>query len=148
MSHLIVIYDTSLIFKTKFQSLNVIILIIIWFSDIIKSVFGSVVVVAFQIAFRAEIHANDFFSFFKNHFWHQHIKTIQKVQTVLNFSKKKKNWNLVKRRFNRRAKQALNATKSHALFYWTIVLVIYKHMVCSFILIFYFFSRESIHLNN
>jgi hypothetical protein len=27
-----------------------------------------VVAVAFQIAFRAEIHANDVFSFFKNHF--------------------------------------------------------------------------------
>jgi len=48
------------------------------------------VVVAFQIAFRAEIHANDVFLFFKNHFWYQHIKTIQKVQTALNFSKKKK----------------------------------------------------------
>jgi hypothetical protein len=47
-------------------------------------------VVAFQIAFRAEIHANDVFLFFKNHFWYQHIKTIQKVQTALNFSKKKK----------------------------------------------------------
>jgi hypothetical protein len=33
-----------------------------------KRVFGSVVVVAFQIAFRAEIHANDVFLFFKNHF--------------------------------------------------------------------------------
>jgi hypothetical protein len=33
-----------------------------------KRVFGSVVAVAFQIAFRAEIHANDVFSFFKNHF--------------------------------------------------------------------------------
>jgi len=31
-------------------------------------VFGSVVVVAFQIAFRAKIHANDVFSFFKNYF--------------------------------------------------------------------------------
>jgi len=31
-------------------------------------VFGSVVVVAFQIAFRAEIHANDVVSFFKNYF--------------------------------------------------------------------------------
>jgi hypothetical protein len=31
-------------------------------------VFDSVVVVAFQIAFRAEIHANDVFSVFKNHF--------------------------------------------------------------------------------
>jgi hypothetical protein len=49
-----------------------------------------VVVVAFQIAFRAEIHVNDVFLFFKNHFWYQHIKTIQKVQTALNFSKKKK----------------------------------------------------------
>jgi len=46
-------------------------------------------VVAFQIAFRAEIHANVVFSFFKIHFLHQHIKTIQKVQTALNFSKKK-----------------------------------------------------------
>jgi hypothetical protein len=54
-------------------------------------VFGSVVVVAFQIAFCTEIHANDVFSFFKNYFWHQYIKTIQKVQTALNFSKKKKN---------------------------------------------------------
>ena len=34
----------------------------------IKSVFGSVVAVAFQIAFRAEIHANDVFLFFKNYF--------------------------------------------------------------------------------
>jgi hypothetical protein len=33
-----------------------------------KSVFGSVVVVAFQIAFRAEIHVNDVFLFFKNYF--------------------------------------------------------------------------------
>jgi hypothetical protein len=30
--------------------------------------FGSVVVVAFQIAFRAKMHANDVFLFFKNHF--------------------------------------------------------------------------------
>ena len=52
--------------------------------------FGSVVAVAFQIAFRAEIHANDVFLFFKNYFWHQHIKTIKKVQTPLNFSNKKK----------------------------------------------------------
>jgi hypothetical protein len=35
---------------------------------VLSSVFGSVVVVAFQIAFRAEIHVNDVFSFFKNHF--------------------------------------------------------------------------------
>jgi uncharacterized protein (DUF983 family) len=35
---------------------------------LIKSVFGSVVAGAFQIAFRAEMHANDVFLFFKNHF--------------------------------------------------------------------------------
>jgi len=34
----------------------------------LKSVFGSVVAVAFQITFRAEIHNNDVFLFFKNHF--------------------------------------------------------------------------------
>jgi hypothetical protein len=32
------------------------------------SVFGSVVAGAFQITFRAEMHANDVFLFFKNHF--------------------------------------------------------------------------------
>ena len=50
--------------------------------------FGSVVAVAFKIAFRAEIHANDIFSFKKKLFLYQHIKMIQKVQTALNFSKK------------------------------------------------------------
>jgi hypothetical protein len=54
-----------------------------------NSVFGSVVVVAFQITFRVKIHVNDIFSFFKNHFWHQHIKTIQNIQIILNFNKKK-----------------------------------------------------------
>jgi hypothetical membrane protein len=33
-----------------------------------KSVFGSVVAGAFQITFRAKMHANDVFSFFKNYF--------------------------------------------------------------------------------
>jgi hypothetical protein len=37
-------------------------------SAFVFSVFRSVVAVAFQIAFRAEIHVNDVFSFFKNHF--------------------------------------------------------------------------------
>ena len=30
-----------------------------------------------------------FFLFFKNYFWHQYIETIQNIQTILNFSKKK-----------------------------------------------------------
>jgi hypothetical protein len=32
------------------------------------SLFGSVIAVAFQIAFRAKIYVNDVFLFFKNHF--------------------------------------------------------------------------------
>jgi hypothetical protein len=73
-------------------------------------VFDSVVVVAFQIVFRAEIHANDVFSFFKNYFWHQHIKTIQKVQTALNFNKKNiEIWSNA----GSTAKQALNLLLNH-----------------------------------
>jgi hypothetical protein len=34
----------------------------------IKSMFDSMVVVAFQITFRAEMHINDVFLFFKNYF--------------------------------------------------------------------------------
>jgi hypothetical protein len=33
-----------------------------------RSVFGSVVAGTFQITFRAKMHDNDFFLFFKNHF--------------------------------------------------------------------------------
>jgi hypothetical protein len=33
-----------------------------------KGMFGSVVAVVFQITFRAEMHVNDIFLFFKNHF--------------------------------------------------------------------------------
>ena len=35
------------------------------------------------------MHVNDVFLFLKNYFWHQHIKTIQNVPTILNFNKKK-----------------------------------------------------------
>ena len=48
------------------------------------------IIFAFQITFRTEIHINNVVLFFKNYFWYQHIKTILKVQTELNFSKKKK----------------------------------------------------------
>jgi len=50
---------------------------------------NSVAAVVFQITFCAEMHANDIFLFFKNYFWHQHIKTIQNIQIILNFNKKK-----------------------------------------------------------
>jgi hypothetical protein len=45
--------------------------------------FGSVVAIAFQITFCAEMHANDFFYFLKIIF---DIST-QNIQTVLNFNK-------------------------------------------------------------
>jgi len=35
------------------------------------------------------MYVNNVFSFFKNHFWYHHIKTIQNIQIILNFSKKK-----------------------------------------------------------
>jgi hypothetical protein len=38
------------------------------FQHRMKSVFDSVVAGAFQITFRAKMHANDVFSFFKNYF--------------------------------------------------------------------------------
>ena len=63
--------------------------VLILYIAAIKSVFDSVVAGAFQIIFRAKMHANDVFSFFKNHFWHQHIKTIENIQIILNFNKKK-----------------------------------------------------------
>jgi hypothetical protein len=37
-------------------------------NQFIKSLFGSVVAVAFQITFRAEMHVNDVFLFLKNYF--------------------------------------------------------------------------------
>jgi hypothetical protein len=69
-------------------------------------------VVAFQIAFRVEIHANDVFLFFKNHFWYQHIKTIQKVQTTLNFNKNKFQ-NLMKRSYNQNAERSRKLSSHH-----------------------------------
>jgi hypothetical protein len=47
------------------------------------------IAVAFQITFRIKIYVNDVFLFFKNYFWHYYIKTIQNIQIVLNFNKKK-----------------------------------------------------------
>ena len=38
------------------------------FQNLISRVFGSVVAVAFQIAFHAKKHANNIFLFFKNYF--------------------------------------------------------------------------------
>ena len=53
----------------------------------------------------AEIRANDIFLFFKNYFWHHYIKTIQKVQTILNFNNKKKFQNLIKHNYKHNTKQ-------------------------------------------
>ena len=94
-----------------------------------KSVFGSVVAGAFQITFHAEMHANDVFLFFKNHFWHQHIKTIQKVQTPLNFSKKKKIQIFTKHRKKRTTKRSLNALERLARAPWFFVGLIFQFLL-------------------
>jgi len=53
-------------------------------------VFGSVVVVAFQIAFRAEIHVNDFFYFLKIIFNISTSKQFKKYKPYLILTKIKK----------------------------------------------------------
>jgi hypothetical protein len=53
-------------------------------------VFGSVVAVAFQIAFRAEIHANDFFYFLKIIFNISTSKRSKKYKPHSILTKKKK----------------------------------------------------------
>jgi hypothetical protein len=39
-----------------------------WAKDHDSSMFGTIRVIVFQIIFRVEMHANDFFLFFKNYF--------------------------------------------------------------------------------
>jgi len=39
-----------------------------WAKDHDSSMFGNIIVIVFQIIFRVEMHANDFFLFLKNYF--------------------------------------------------------------------------------
>jgi len=48
----------------------------------LKSLFESVVAVAFQSIFHAEMYQNDIFLFFKNHYWDQRIQTIQNIKKI------------------------------------------------------------------
>jgi hypothetical protein len=61
-----------------------------------KSVFGSVVAGAFQITFRAEMHANDFFYFLKIIFDISTSKRSKKYKLHSILAKKKKNSNFHK----------------------------------------------------
>ena len=61
-----------------------------WMEKLAKRIFGSVVVVAFQITFRIKMQVNDVFLFFKNYFWHQQIKTIKKIKKKFKIKKKYK----------------------------------------------------------
>jgi hypothetical protein len=55
--------------KNPIAKLNIVLLAINFdLLSSIKSVFGSVVAGAFQITFRAKMHVNDVFLFFKNYF--------------------------------------------------------------------------------
>jgi hypothetical protein len=51
-----------------------------------------------------------FFLFFKNYFWHLHIKTIQNIQIIFNFSKK--NLIFLKTQPQPRSKHAVNMSKT------------------------------------
>ena len=68
--------------------------------------FGSVVVVAFQIAFHAEIHVNDFFYFLKIIFDISTSKRSKKYKPHSILAKKKIK-NLMKRSYKRNAKRSL-----------------------------------------
>ena len=63
-----------------------------------------------------------FFLFFKNHFWYQHIKKIQKVQTALNFSKKKKKIQICQN-------AGTNAAPNGLLVYWSLGYIIYYDLL-------------------
>jgi len=91
--------------------LNIIIKSRIYFAR--PSVFDSVITSVFQIIFHAKIHANDIFLFFKNYFWYQHIKTIQNIQIILNFNKKKLKF--LKTRFKPRFQTLLQSVKTKKL---------------------------------
>jgi hypothetical protein len=72
-----------------------------------KSVFGSVVAGAFQIAFRAEMHANDFFYFLKIIFDISTSKRSKKYKPHSILAKKKiQIWR--KRRYKRSTKRSLS----------------------------------------
>jgi hypothetical protein len=79
------------------------------------SVFGSVVVVAFQIAFRAEIHVNDFFYFLKIIFNINTSKRYKKYKPHSILSKKKKIQNLTKCKLKRTTKQARYLARAKVL---------------------------------
>jgi len=74
-------------------------------------VFGSVVAGAFQITFRAEIHANDFFHFLKIIFDISTSKRSKKYKPHSILAKKKKIQNLTKHSYKRNAKQSHAITK-------------------------------------
>jgi hypothetical protein len=69
-------------------------------------VFGSVVAVAFQIAFRAEIHANDFFYFLKIIFDISTSKQFKKYKSHSILTKKIIQ-NLIKHSYKHNAKPSL-----------------------------------------
>jgi len=76
-------------------------------------VFGSVIAVAFQIAFRTEIHANDFFYFLKIIFDISTSKQSKKYKphSIL----KKKIFNLTKHSYKRNAKRCLTGQNNYFL---------------------------------
>jgi len=79
-------------------------------------VFSSVVAVVFQIVFRAEIHANDFFYFLKIIFDISTLKRSKKYKPHSILAKK--NQNLTKRSCKRNAKQTLKISAMSIVVFW------------------------------
>jgi hypothetical protein len=77
-----------------------------------KSVFGSVVVVTFQIAFHAEIHANNFFNFLKIIFDINTSKRSKKYKPHSILSKIKIQ-NLMKHNYKHNAKPTIRFSHSY-----------------------------------
>jgi hypothetical protein len=75
------------------------------------SVFGSVVAGAFQIAFRTEMHANDFFYFLKIIFDISTSKRSKKYKPHSILAKKKKIQIWRKRRYKRSTKRSLKTIR-------------------------------------
>jgi hypothetical protein len=80
-----------------------------------ESVFGSVVAGAFQIAFRAEMHANDFFYFLKIIFDISTSKRSKKYKPHSILAKKKIQI-CTKRRYKHSTKRSLNHEQNKVLY--------------------------------
>jgi hypothetical protein len=91
-----------------------------------------------------------FFLFFKNYFWYQHIKTIQNIQTILNFNKKIQIfWKRSRNRISKHTFVVVSVGGGgcccylplNGYFYWYLM----QHKISVFKMIFYYFKINNIY---